>query len=105
MGNKTIRVRGVPQNWDAGQLQSFFRERAGLESLVVRSLALEINDQSATATVNFEVSPSIVQAGQAFKIALPKVGHNVRPGSLKLDIDFFGITTLFRPSEEYHEIE
>ena len=105
MGHKTVRIRGVPQNWEVGQLQSLVQERAGLESPVIKSLAVEISDQSATATVDFEVNSSIVQAEQASKIALPRASYNVRPESMKLDIDFFGITTLFRPPEEDHKIE
>lgn len=103
----TFRVRGVPADWDADRLQSFLTEQDGAARPILQSLAREIHGKSLSATVTFHTIPSPLQALPTEKTWNIYVCRQfgVRPESLSLDANFFGMTTLFMPPKEHHKIE
>ncbi|KAH8880966.1 hypothetical protein GQ53DRAFT_799429 [Thozetella sp. PMI_491] len=100
----TFRIRGVPLNWDIHELQTFLAKQYDSASPVVRSLAVEIHGRSCTATVSFCNVPCQLQSGQSWRISLPAIS-NQSAGSLTLDTGFLGITTLYAPPPQDHEID
>ncbi|RDA85187.1 hypothetical protein CP532_2388 [Ophiocordyceps camponoti-leonardi (nom. inval.)] len=89
----TCRIRGVPVDWDTTRLQSFLEEQVSVSSPVVKSLALEIDGRSrtATATCPGRYPQRIRQA----KLSI----------YLSLDQDFLGITTIYAPTPDDHQID
>ncbi|RDA94471.1 hypothetical protein CP533_2296 [Ophiocordyceps camponoti-saundersi (nom. inval.)] len=89
----TCRIRGVPIDWDTSKLQCFLEENVGVASPVVKSLALEIDGRSrtGTATCPGEYPQRVRQA----KLSI----------HLSLDQDFLGITTLYAPPPDDHQID
>ncbi|XXH04158.1 Peptide chain release factor 1, mitochondrial [Hypoxylon texense] len=99
-GGRTFRVRGVPCDWNRDSLQSFLAEQDDAGEPAVKSLAKEIHGRSQTATVSFRGTPRRLQ------INLPP--HPTRPAEpqiLTLDDAFLGVTTLFAPPEEDHNVD
>jgi len=96
---RTYRVQGVPITWQRDQLQSFLANHDGCHGPVIRSLALEAHGRSQTGTVTFRngMQPPM------------KVRGSLQPGedtkTLMLDDSFLGLTTLFTPSQEDHQVE
>ncbi|KAJ4167387.1 hypothetical protein NW754_011202 [Fusarium falciforme] len=109
-GGRTFRVRGVPLDWDDVRLQSFLAESEGSAGATIKSLAHEIHGHSRTATVTFQNVPSQLEAprtGQTWSILLPKPSENqsARNQYLALDDGFLGITTLYTPPLEDHQVD
>ncbi|KAM0433914.1 hypothetical protein ACHAPT_003858 [Fusarium lateritium] len=109
-GGRTFRARGVPLDWDDVRLQSFLAESEGSAGATIKSLAHEIHDHSRTATVTFQNVPSQLEAprtGRTWSILLPKPSENqsARNQYLALDDGFLGITTLYTPPLEDHQVD
>ncbi|KAK7418106.1 hypothetical protein QQZ08_011393 [Neonectria magnoliae] len=106
---KTLRVRGVPLDWDVERLQTCLEGDTPVDP-VVRSLARETDGSSSTGTVTFQHLPTQLQAlppGKARRILLPKPSDNSTAPDryLILDYDFLGITTLYSPAEDDHKVD
>ncbi|KAK4080787.1 hypothetical protein Trihar35433_1892 [Trichoderma harzianum] len=107
-GGSTIRIRGVPLNWDMNQLQRHLELHEPTSQPVVKSLATEIDGHFKTATVNFLSPPPPVQTAKPWYILLPEADGSELAVSnlpLRLDGDFLGITTLFSPPVEDHDVD
>lgn len=97
----TFRVRGVPNDWDGDKLESFLIERDSPARPVVKSLAKEFHGRSQTATVSFRNTFQL-----PLRISLPTpYGQFGELQKLTLDHDFLGITSLFAPPHQNHNIE
>lgn len=88
----TYRIRGIPVDWDWPRLQSYLSEHASKFSPAVKSFATEIHGGSCTGTATFLGEPP-----QHIQVAQNKY--------LTLDKDFLGITTLYTPPVDDHELE
>jgi hypothetical protein len=105
---KTLRVRGVPHGWDEDNLQSFLKDKASSEP-EIGSLATEVHGRTQTATLTFQDDSSQLQeilTVKKLKIPprlLPK--QSTRSASLVFDCDFGGITTLYAPRLQDHQVE
>ena len=107
-GGSTYRIRGVPLDWDIDQLQRHLELHEPDAQPVVKSLADEVDGFFRTATVNFLNPPSPQKTAKPWYIPLPQEEEDefaVSSLPLRLDSGFIGITTLFAPPEEDHEIE
>ncbi|KAL7961863.1 hypothetical protein V8C34DRAFT_272684 [Trichoderma compactum] len=107
-GGSTFRVRGVPLNWDMNQLQRHIELHEPASQPVVKSLATEIDGHFKTATVNILNPPPLVQTAKPWYIPLPDTDGSELAVSnlpLRLDADFLGITTLFSPPVEDHDVD
>lgn len=107
-GGTTFRVRGVPLGWSRAQLQAHLELHEPTSQPVVKSLAVEIDGQSQTATVNFSSPPPPEKSAKPWYIPLPSaVEDNLAVSNLplRLDGDFLSITTLFAPPAEDHQVE
>lgn len=96
---RTYRIQGVPIAWDRDQLQSFLADYDGCHDPITRSLALEAHGRSQTGTVTFRNGtqpPLMLRQGL-------QLCDNTQ--NLMLDDSFLGLTTLFTPSPEDHQIE
>lgn len=104
---RTFRVRCVPLAWDSDRLKSFLTDHANTAGPVIRSLAYEINSRSSTSTVVFQNIPVPLQTEKVWSIRLSSTTENqpARNQYLTLDDDFFGITTLYTPSPDDHNVE
>ncbi|KAH6613521.1 hypothetical protein F5144DRAFT_406716 [Chaetomium tenue] len=105
----TYRVRGVPLDWNKSLLQSFLGSlpphvgdapNSGLTTCNTRigSLATEIHGRSLTATVAFQTRGTVSLEG-----SLLDSGQSNPP--IALDHHFLGITTLYTPSKDHHEVD
>ncbi|KAL7784567.1 hypothetical protein V8C37DRAFT_395679 [Trichoderma ceciliae] len=104
----TFRIRGVPLNWDRAQLQAHLELHETASQPVVKSLAIEIDGQFKTATVNFQISPPPEKTSKPWYMPLPEPTKNslaVSSLPLRLDRDFLSITTLFTPPVEDHKVD
>ena len=108
------RIRGVPQAWNVDQLQSFLTQqeelqpRGGSASPVISSLADEIHGRSRVATATFRSLPPALQASTLWSKNLPLADQpspSSQPAHLTFDNKFYGITTLYSPPSEDHQIE
>lgn len=100
----TYRVRGVPQQWNSSQLQSFLKSDDSIPT--VKSLAREINGRSSTAIITYENSlPSSCLSTRGMRLPVSPETQSTRPELLTFDAHFHGITTLFTPPEEDHKVE
>ncbi|KAH7186205.1 uncharacterized protein B0J16DRAFT_400214 [Fusarium flagelliforme] len=99
--SRTYRVQGVPIEWDKERLRSFLVEAGVSATPVIQSLARESHNRSSTATVVFQDSPTIlqVQLPEVFAVSTPK-----RPMYLELDTQFLGLTKLYSPMPDDHQI-
>lgn len=95
----TYRIRGVPVDWDSPRLLSYLSEHVNNLSPVVKSLAKEIHGGSGTGTATFVGQPRR-------EIALQEsVNQTAQSKYLSFDKDFLGITTLYAPPVDDHELE
>lgn len=95
----TYRIRGIPIDWDSLRLQSYLS--GYFHELVpdVKSLSREIHGGSSTGTATFLGEPPR-------EIALEESVHQTAPRKyLTFDKDFLGITTLYTPPVDDHELE
>lgn len=96
-GLKTYRVRGIPADWDREQLRNFLDTSVG-DQAKVYSFATEIyKNGKKTATVMFKGDP---EHENPWNIPIPPTNS-----SLVLDDGFVGITTLYCPSEDNHQVK
>jgi hypothetical protein len=110
-----FRIRGVPLAWDADQLQSFvaqqeeLRSRDGSASPKISSLSGEVHGRSKVATAAFRTLPPALQADRPWSTSLPGLDGQSSPlggpARLTFDRDFHGLTTLYCPAPEDHQIE
>lgn len=88
-----LRVRGIPQSWDASQLQSFLQDQVGLQGVVVESLAPEASTNSLLASIAFQDLPKTLGAlrpGSGVQLLLPKQSEDDEDRHLTLDVNFVG---------------
>ncbi|KAL7815934.1 hypothetical protein V8C44DRAFT_323407 [Trichoderma aethiopicum] len=107
-GGSTYRIRGVPLGWDKDQLQHHVELHERDAQPVVKSLADEVDGYFKTATVNFLNPPSPEKSVKPWYIPLPQDEESelaVSSLPLRIDSGFIGITTLFAPPTEDHEID
>lgn len=100
VGNaKTYRIRGVPIEWQKDQLQSFLAGQDGCDDPIIKSLALEVHGRSKTGTATFQDGTKPPK----------RLRGNLQPSdvdqTLGIDDSFLGLTTLFAPSPEDHQVE
>ena len=104
---KTIRVQGVPVEWDRECLSIFISQRYA-STPTITSLAREIDNRSQMGTIVFDAYPATLQGlqdGQSASAQLPSTSDQPpRPQYLTLDVGFLGITTLFAPAERDHKL-
>lgn len=97
---KTYRVLGVPLDWDQTRLEEFLADQFNDAALEVGSLAPAFHDEHQTATVDSldgtTLRPNLTDTST-------KSGS--RRLVLQTDDDFLGLTTLYRPAPEDHEVE
>jgi protein SERAC1 len=97
--------------WDAERTQSALEDRYGSTAApTILSLAREIHARSNTGTFTFQNPVSLPRGTRpdpTWRIPLPKPagGRLARTQYLTLDVDFYGVTTLFSPSAEEHKVE
>jgi hypothetical protein len=104
---RTLRIRGIPLDWDIKRLSSFLVESFD-SALAVKSLARETQGDVQSATVFFEGALDIpCMPGAELSIPLPISPNEELPRteSVQLDTHFHGMTTLFIPPEEHHQVE
>ncbi|ETS03352.1 hypothetical protein M419DRAFT_75284 [Trichoderma reesei RUT C-30] len=107
-GGSTYRIRGVPLDWGKDQLQRHLELHEPDTQPTVKSLADEIDGNFKTATVNFLNPPSSEKTVRPWYIPLPETEESefaVSSLPLRLDSGFIGMTTLFAPPVEDHEID
>jgi len=105
----TLRVQGIPLDWDSKHLTSFLAQQDGFGIPNIRSLAPELHGRSQTATVAYENLPSSPQKRdlvRPLRLLAPTDQHSgsCQP-SLALDDSFLGMTTLYVPRSEDHKVE
>lgn len=97
--SKTYRIRSVPVDWDKDRLRSYLEEHDNYAGPVIKSLTLEVHGRSKTGTVtlrNGQQLPKLLQRSQSTST------YNLE---LPLDDEFLGVTTLFAPPSEDHQVE
>ncbi|KAL6856623.1 hypothetical protein J3F83DRAFT_752225 [Trichoderma novae-zelandiae] len=107
-GGSTFRIRGVPLDWNRDRLQHHLELHEPDAQPVVKSLADEVDGYFRTATVNFLNPPPPEKTARSWYIPLPDTtggGFAVSNLPLRLDSGFIGITTLFAPPVEDHEVD
>lgn len=88
---KTYRVLGIDKTWDVEKLRVCLASQPGDIQPKVLSLAAETDKRSQMATVVF-------QNGRVLK-------SPIQPEDILIENTFHGITPLFTPPKEYHEVE
>lgn len=96
----TYRVLGIPAAWDKSSLEAFLEARVKHASLKIQSLALAHHDQFQTATVD-----SFSGISMPHNLSNPLATQTTEDLALQADHDFLGLTTLFRPPPEDHQVE
>lgn len=109
-GGSTFRIRGVPLSWDKDQLQAYLEHQEPDSQPLVKSLANEVDGYFKTATVNFQSPLPSEKTSKPWNIPLPEPDNeddelSVSALPLRVDGAFLGITTLFAPPVEDHEVE
>ncbi|KAL6900169.1 hypothetical protein GGI43DRAFT_60665 [Trichoderma evansii] len=109
-GGKTFRIRGVPLSWDEDQLQAHLEHQEPDFRPLVKSLANEVDGYFKTATINFQNPLPSERIENPWNIPLPEPDDDdddfsVSVLPLRVDSAFLGITTLFAPPVEDHEVD
>jgi hypothetical protein len=113
------RVRGIPHNYSRKDTQKLLKKVLGLANndspLQVISLAIDIDGCAMEATINFEVVPDRLSAGDEWNFDITHLlelankdnGDEMPPRKAWLTIDdhFDGLTTLYSPSPVKHTVE
>lgn len=106
---ETIRVRGIPKDWNRQKLQSILlgQSKSPAAKVIVKSLAQEIDGSSLTATVTLQEFPAerTPTSGKSWSFALPESDYDDETKYITLDVDFLGVTTLFAPPDDSHQVE
>ncbi|KAL7917378.1 hypothetical protein ACQKWADRAFT_324692 [Trichoderma austrokoningii] len=102
---ETFRIQGVPLAWDAKQLQDLLDTSSGDAQPRVSSLALEIHKRTQTATVTFMKVSQPLQNKKDWNIPLSSDPAQIEDDSVDLDDGFAGITTLYNPPPDEHNID
>ncbi|KAK0649643.1 hypothetical protein B0T16DRAFT_428330 [Cercophora newfieldiana] len=100
---RTFRLRGVPLDWSVDDVRSFLEKNHRSSVPIIRSLAHEIDGQSKTSTITFEGTVSLPTS--MWYLPLPKLFETQPAREVPLDDNFYGITTLFAPPLEDHEVD
>lgn len=95
--DQTCRIRGVPIGWNEDTLRSYLQQHVEGSCPVIKSLALEIDGASRTATAT-------LQRKYSGELRLPSDG-TAAAKCLTLDTHFHGITTLYYPPAQDHKVE
>lgn len=106
-GSISFRVRGVPISWSREQLKSFLKNQENDLNASIKSLATEAGEQYQSATITFPNLPSRLQKYPRWDIVVPETFNAIVAGEqyLSIDKDFYGLTTLFAPTQRDHKIE
>lgn len=109
-GGAIFRIRGVPLSWQKDQLQAYLEHQEPDSRPLVKSLANEVDGYFKTATVSFQSPLPSEKISKAWNIPLPEPDNDdddlsVSALPLRVDGAFLGITTLFAPTVEDHEVE
>lgn len=109
-GGSTFRIRGVPLSWDKEQLQAYLEHQEPDSQPLIKSLAYEVDGYFKTATINFQSPLPVEKTSKPWDIPLLELDNDnddfsVSALPLRVDGAFLGITTLFAPPEEDHEVE
>lgn len=83
---RTYRVEGVDESWDETKFKAHL-EGQGLKNPIVQSFANEAGSNTKTATIVMDSNAPTKKL------------------DFKLDKDFFGVTTLYAPPPEDHQVE
>ncbi|KAH7235326.1 hypothetical protein BKA59DRAFT_532564 [Fusarium tricinctum] len=104
---KTFRISGVPSEWDKDRLQSFLADQNDIDGPNINSLAFNIDNCCRTGTATFRKIPQQLQNGGSWKIPIPSLPGNQSTQSqcLELDSAFLGITPLYSPPLEDHQVD
>jgi len=101
----TFRLCGVPLDWDEERLRDLLAREYGA-GVDIKSLAVEIHGRSRTATVAFQTVPEHMRTAKSpCLIPLPLTSSAVPSQALSVDDGFLGITTLYAPPSEDHQVE
>ncbi|KAI9148687.1 Enniatin synthetase [Paramyrothecium foliicola] len=103
----TVRVRGVPLDWDAKRLAEFLAGSSD-SAPTIKSLAQEVQEGTQSATASFQAaSDALRKSGFTRSIELPRSPkeETTRPAYLQVDDGFHGITTLFIPPKDDHRVD
>lgn len=103
--SKTFRIRGVPLAWDSKQLQDLLQTSSGDAQPRVSSLALEVNKRTQTATATFTKVSQQLQDRKSWNISVLSDPSQIEDDSVNLDDGFAGVTTLYSPPPNEHNIE
>jgi len=102
----TFRLRGIPLNWDTARIGEFLKEQYGPTCApTVKSLALEIHARSITSTIVFGNTTMLPNTFRQIKLPSSHEGKPVYDEYIMLDTEFHGITTLFAPPPDDHQLE
>lgn len=96
---RTYRIRNVPIAWHQDQLRAFLADHDGCHYPSIKSLALEAHGRSQTGTVTFR---SRTQPPETLKRSLQ---NSLDTTTVTLDTSFHGLSTLFAPPQEDHQVE
>lgn len=100
--NTTFRVMGIPASWDRQQIYSFLQNQESITNVSIESLASDEHGGSQVATVTF--GNAVFQHGPSWSIPIPSES-NSRKLYLTIDKDFHGMTALYVPPLQHHQIE
>lgn len=105
--DRSFRIRGVPISWELKDLKSFLEDHQSSAGPNVRSLAREVHGRTKTATVTFRnVLPfQTLHKDEIWRLWLPAEHQSPRNPYLAVEDGFLGITTLYSPPPEGHEVE
>lgn len=98
----TFRVTGIPATWDRQQLQSFLKDQGSITDISIESLASEEHSVSQVATVTS--GDALLQHGRSRSIPILSESNN-RKQYLTIGKDFHGMTALYMPPLQDHQIE
>ncbi|KAL7948816.1 hypothetical protein V8C42DRAFT_312410 [Trichoderma barbatum] len=100
----TLRISGVPPDWDRERLLNILRSKKFAEEVTVESLAHEANIESQTATVTMKNKSLYHWRGGTFRFSLNEYSSNGFD-SVSVEKDFLGLTTLYRPPSKDHKVD
>lgn len=87
------------------KLQALLQTSSGDAQPRVSSLALEVNKRTQTATATFMKASQQLQERKSWNIFVSSDSIQIEDDSVNLDDGFAGITTLYSPPPNEHNIE
>ncbi|KAL6404711.1 hypothetical protein AUP68_11539 [Ilyonectria robusta] len=105
--DRSFRIRGVPISWELKDLKSFLEDHQSSAGPNVRSLAREVHGRTKTATVTFRnvLAFQTLHKDETWRLWLPAEHQSPRNPYLAVEDGFLGITTLYSPPPEGHEVD